>query len=147
MRSLAQFLIIAVLLVAACQPDQKKDPLSPEEVLKIYQAHFDKNEFNEAMGYSTEAGINWIQDIAPMIRGEFGEETIMNTVFHKIDCKIVLDTANCQCLLEDDTETYEAFYRLIKVNEEWLVDAPDEEHSIEYEDREEIFEEDFNQDN
>ena len=145
MRSLTQFLALIMVFFLNCQSDtdNAKEKLTPEEVLKLYQAHFDKNEFNEAMSYSTPAGKLWIEDIAPMIRGEFGEETITNTIFHEVNCEVQQDTATCKCLLEDETETYEALYRLIRIKKVWLVDAPDEEHSIEYEDREEIFDDGF----
>lgn len=140
------FHILLLLLIGVlnnCQEEQTVKQRSPEEVLQIYQGHFDQNEFDKAILYSTSAGKDWIESIAPMISGEFGEETTSHTIFHSIDCKIVSDTAICDCLLEDETETYEASYRLIKVKDIWLVDAPDEDHSIEYEDREEIFDDLF----
>lgn len=143
MRRYGYSILLVVLFNLSCESEKKAPPLPPEEVLKIYQGHFDKNEFDEAIVYSTVEGREWIQNIAPMISGEFGEETITTTIFHSIDCKIVSDTANCQCILEDEAETYEASYRLIRIDGYWLVDAPDEEHSIEYEDREEIFEDGY----
>ncbi len=145
MKKCIAVLILAFMISYGCQEDPKSDQsnLSPEEVLQRYQAHFDKNEFEAAMELSTPRGKSWIKDIAPMIEGEFGEETITKTIFKSVECAIIQDTASCFCVLKDESETYEAIYKLIRIDGRWLVDAPDEESNIEYEDREEIFEDGF----
>ncbi len=131
-------LIALIVIVFSCQSESgsSDEHNTPENVLKLYQRHFDKNEFEHAKKLSTEAGKRWIEDIAPMIVNEFSDSTILTTVFNSLDCTIEKDTALCFCELEDDNESYTAFYRLIKIQDRWLVDAPDEEVSIEYEDEE-----------
>lgn len=128
---------LVILLVSSCQPDQPVAE-SPEEVLKVYQKHFDRNEFELAKAYSTKTGQKWLDEISPLMMSDNEQNSILNTTFHKIDCQIEADTATCFCKLEDENELYEATYLLIKVDGIWLVDAPDEDESIEYEDDEEI---------
>ncbi len=128
----------------SCQSDSSFEmPNTPEEVLKGYQKHFDKNEFELAKKYSTPAGKKWIDDIAPMIETGGEESTVMSTIFHNIDCITKIDTAICDCRLQDASELYNAKYRIVKINGQWLVDAPDEEEIIDYEDNEEVIEEFF----
>ena len=133
-----------LLTFSSCQDDPSDEmPNTPEEVLKEYQKFFDKNEFEQAKRYSTPTGRRWIDDIAPMIMSEEEESTIMTTIFHSIDCVTKADTAICDCKLQDANEFYTASYRIVKINGQWLVDAPDEEETIDYEDNEEIIEEFF----
>ena len=136
----------AVLLLVAifsCQNDPSTEmPNTPEEVLKGYQQYFDKNEFEQAKRYSTPGGRKWIDDIAPMIMSE-EESTIMTTIFRSINCTTRADTAICDCELQDANESYSASFRIVRIDGQWLVDAPDEEEVIDYEDNEEVIEEFF----
>ncbi len=142
MRGLYLIFIVGSLL--SCQSRSGEyHPDTPEEVLKIYQGHFDKNEFELAKALSTQKGKQWIDDISPMILNSPDEATILTTKFHGIDCQIENDTARCECELEDAGERYFADFRLIKVKGNWLVDAPDEDESIEYEDNEEVIKDFF----
>ena len=134
-RAILLFFFI-VLFYTGCQPTPPAP--TPEEVLKKYQAHFDNNEFEAAKKLSTELGKEWIDAISPLIIADGQTNSILTTTFHKINCQSEVDTTICQCQLEDDNELYEATFKLIRVNGEWLVHAPEEDESIEYDEDEEL---------
>ena len=129
-------LFFIVLLYTGCQPTTPA--ATPEEVLRKYQAHFDNNEFEAAKSLSTELGKEWIDAISPLIIADGQTNTVLQTTFHKINCQTEMDTTICQCQLEDENELYEATFKLIKVDGTWLVHAPEEDESIEYDEDEEL---------
>ena len=140
--------IVMGLIIASCQPGNDHvafENNSPEGILKLYQKHFDQNDFESAKKLSTEAGKQWLTDIEPMIVNEFSiDSSILTTVFNKLECSINQDTAICICELEDENESYNATYKLLKIKGKWLVDAPDEGETIEYEDEKEVIDAFFN---
>ena len=96
----------------------------------MYQAYVDQNEFNKAGSLSTPSEQKRLQELAKMIEAD-AEETILYTSFEEIECTINANVATCDCLLKDQYEEYEAVFTLAKVNNQWLVDLP-EEQDIEY---------------
>ena len=118
------------LFIISCQPDSNR-PETPEEVLKLYQQYIDNNQFEEAKTLSTEAGKDWLSELAAIIADEQPDSTILSTNFLSINCTEKEDTLICECELEDQYEKYTAEFRLVKVGGNWMVDAPEEDIIIE----------------
>ncbi len=104
-------------------------PNQPAEVIRRYQASIDSNHFLQAKLYSTLSGQAWIDTLSKIINssGEDLDSTLLQTQFLQIDCQIQQDTALCNCLAEDQDGKYEMTYTLLKVDEKWKVEAPEED--------------------
>jgi len=120
-----------LLLLAACQNGPPAERRSPEEVLKTYQGLVDKNKLEEAKALSTEAGREWLDELAEIIASEQPDSTILHTTFLSTHCEGEGDTLYCQCVLEDQYERYTSDYALVKsADGRWLVDAPRDDLQI-----------------
>jgi hypothetical protein len=118
-----------LLLLFACQEDPST---TPAEVVRLYQAYVDQNEFDKAGELSTPAERKRLQELAQMIAVD-ADSTILHTQFETINCQeLDADTVKCDCLLEDQYERYEALFTLVRSGGDWLIDLPEEE-SVEYE--------------
>lgn len=123
--------IFVLLLLAACQSDPPAEQRSPEEVLKAYQGLVDKNKLEEAKALSTEAGKEWLDELAEIIASEQPDSTIFHTTFLSTHCEGEGDTLFCQCVLEDQYERYTSDYILVQsADGQWLVDAPPDDLQI-----------------
>lgn len=116
------------LLPLSCADDP---PTSPEEVLRIYQAYLDQNQFEQAGALSTEAERRRLSELSLMIADDL-EDTVFETWFESIQCTEQGDTTLCECRLRDQYEAYQETFRLIRQGGEWLVDVPIEEE-VDYE--------------
>ncbi len=123
-------LLLAIMLAAGCQREPKQ-PDTPEMVIRKYQDHYDNNRFAEAALLSTERERERLEDLRIIIESEPPDSTIFTTTFLSINCTTEQDTAICICQVQDIDLPYTREYRLIRVNGQWLVDAPDEEIEIE----------------
>lgn len=124
------FLFFLLLCSWACQSDPPP-PQSPQDILKAYQKHIDNNEFEAARQLSTEAGKVWLTDLETIIAGEAPDSTLLTTQFLSIDCEEEGAFLICECTLKDQYEEYTAVYRLVKSEDTWLVDAPQDDIIIE----------------
>ena len=123
--------ILALLLLLACQGEPPAEQRPPKEVLKTYQGLVDKNKLEEAKALSTEAGKEWLDELAGIIASEQPDSTIFRTTFLSTNCEGEGDTLICQCVLEDQYERYTSDYTLVKSTDgQWLVDAPRDEIQI-----------------
>jgi hypothetical protein len=113
------------VMATACQ---KKEvlPNTPEDVIKAYQAFYDKNQFDEAKKLSTQAEQQRLNDVAKMVISFSADSTQLKTIFVHLECQTKGDTSLCECLLKDQDGTYNVQYRLIRFKGQWLVDAPQE---------------------
>ncbi len=127
----------------ACQKEVSSKSIPPELVIKKYQEFIDKNRFDAAKNLSTEKGQELIAELQESIPTDLIEQTLLNTRFYEINCKINKNLATCICDLEDDYERYEALYHLVKIDGRWLVDAP--EGDMEFEEINEMVDEIINQ--
>ncbi|MEM0992950.1 MAG: hypothetical protein AAGI49_07920 [Bacteroidota bacterium] len=127
-------------LLCSCEEDSASGseayPDTPEAVVRIYQAHLDKNEFEQVKMYSTAKEQARIDEIAPIILEEVSDSTIFTTTFIRIDCKKAQRQAICDCVIENFDEQYEDTFVLALENGQWKVDAAEEE--IDYDHNEEI---------
>ena len=132
------FLIVSTLILGACAIDTTTEnyPDTPEAVVRAYQDHLDKNEFEEVKKYSTKKEQDRIDEIAPIILEEIADSTIFITTFINIDCMETEKQAICDCLIENFDEQYTDVFVMILVNGQWKVDAPEDE--INYDHNEEI---------
>lgn len=121
------YLLFALSFLWACEADPDTPP---DEVIRMYQAYIDQNEFIKAGHLSTAAEQKRLEELAQMIAGDM-DSTILETVFQRIDCQITGNTARCTCLLEDQYEAYSSLFILTRSKGNWLVDLP-EEGEIEY---------------
>lgn len=117
--------------LVACLWSCESDPATPpDEVVRMYQAYIDQNQFDQAAQLSTSAEQKRLQELEQMIAADM-DSTILETTFERIDCEIQSDTARCTCLLEDQYEAYTAMFILVKNSGNWLIDLPEDEE-IEY---------------
>lgn len=123
-------LLACLLCFTACKNESKKSQ-TPEEVLQEYQGYIDRNEFEAAKELSTPAGQNWLTELAEIIAMEQPDSTLLNTEFLAMNCSGQGDTLICACQMRDQYEEYPAEYILVKMNDRWLVDAPQDEIIIE----------------
>jgi hypothetical protein len=132
MKQLLKYGAMAALLLAlagACQAPAA----SPEEVLRQYQAHIDKNEFDAAAKLSTPANRAWLSDLAAIISAEEQEgESVLYTKFINIAANGRGDTLLLDCTLQDQYEIYSAVFRLVRLNGQWRVDVPQDEVYIDF---------------
>ena len=131
---------IALCCFVACQQDASNGR-SPEEVVRQYQAYLDKNEFDKAKSISTPEGKDVLEGLKVFFSGPAGDSTVVHTDFLSITCEETGNTAQCNCQLKDEYETYESTYRLQKIDGRWLVDTNDEGVIIDQSESEEIIEE------
>jgi hypothetical protein len=122
--------LLVIFFMISCQPDSNQ-PETPEEVLKLYQQYIDNNQFEEAKTLSTEAGKEWLSELAAIIVDEQPDSTILTTRFLSVNCTEKERMLICECELEDQYEKYTAEFRLVKVEGRWMVDAPEEDIIIE----------------
>jgi len=124
-------LLVLISLLLACQPESVESGetvnRSPEEVLRAYQAHYDRNQFEEAKELSTPAEQERLDELAEIIAMEVSDSTVLETVFEELNCSVSGDTARCLCTLRDQYEQYQANFQLVRSSGGWLVDAPHEE--------------------
>ena len=101
-------------------------PYTPEEVLRLYQGYIDSNEFEDAKKFCTPSERKRLDKLARSISNEMIDSTIFTTTFLKVNCQRDKEYVICNCLVQDDYEKYYADYALVKMNGQWLVDAPEE---------------------
>ncbi|KGE89066.1 MAG: hypothetical protein ACE362_00370 [Phaeodactylibacter xiamenensis] len=122
--------VIMVVLFGSCGSDAPPPPSEPEAVLKQYQRFVDQNLLEKAKALSTPAGKAWLDELKAIVEEEQPDSTLFHTEFLSVNCEGKKDTLRCQCVLEDQYERYTSDYHLVKLNGQWLVDAPQEEIQI-----------------
>ena len=135
-KCLKYWLIFALLPFWACSGNEEKgaSDLSPEEVVRTYQAFIDNNDFEKAMAMSSPQERARLKIWAGRIlSNQYRDSTILNTIFLDVDCEIAEEKAYCLCLVEDDYERYQTEYVLVRIGSQWLVDAPEETFEIDQE--------------
>lgn len=106
-------------------------PRTPEEVVRQYQAYIDSNQFELAQNLSTPRSAPLHEMMATIVADTPSDSSLIHTQFVSLDCDTQQDTAICNCLLRDEYEEYQSEYILVKINDRWLVDLPDEEGDFE----------------
>ncbi|MCO6476089.1 MAG: hypothetical protein J5I94_05670 [Phaeodactylibacter sp.] len=129
--TLSLFYMVAILFALTSCKQEESAREKPEEVLKQYQAYIDKNQFEEARALSTPAGQQWLAELEAIISNEQADSTVLDTKFLSLSCGGTGDTLSCACVLEDQYERYTAKYRLVRLDGQWRVDAPEEDIIIE----------------
>lgn len=97
----------------------------PELVVKQYQDYIDNNRFEAAKRISTFKEGKRLARLALEMARET-DEAILDTKFLRIDCEEKNDIALCLCDLQDQYEEYSLVYKLVRSDNSWLMDAPDE---------------------
>ncbi|MEN0005424.1 MAG: hypothetical protein AAF798_14830 [Bacteroidota bacterium] len=126
-------IVILCLFGVACQTEAPPQYATPEATLRAYQAFIDNNNFEAAKALSTPAEQRRLETMSRIIVEEALDSSVLTTQFLKLRCEEQGDTAFCLCEVEDQYERYEENYRLIRIEEKWHIDAPDEEIIIENE--------------
>ena len=129
------FFFISLFCVLACQdtPNTAKqrshtEQQSPESIFRTWQAHIDRNEFEQARVLSTPSTVEWIDMIVPMLLEDItSPDSILLTQFLKLECTVSADTASCVYLTEEEGLRIEDSVRLVKLEGRWLVDFAEEE--------------------
>jgi len=116
-------------------------------VLERWQGLVDANEFAAAKTLSTPATQQWLGMIEQLFQGdslfqlEEPTDSLSQTSFLAVQCKVLADTCFCDCLLAADGDTFSDHYRLLLSNNQWLVDIEEDGGDFSEEDLETIFEE------
>ncbi len=117
---------------ASAAENAVKIPRTPEEVVRQYQAYVDSNQFQLAQSLSTPRSAPLHEMMATIVADTPSDSSLIHTQFISLNCDIIQqDTAVCNCLLRDEYEEYESEYILVKVDDRWFVDLPDEEGDFE----------------
>jgi hypothetical protein len=128
-RSIIYLLFVLTISLVACADDPKT---TPEEVVKLYQAYVDQNEFDKARQLSTPAEAKRLQELEQMIAAD-STASLLYTSFEQINCRAISkDTVECDCVLADQYETYSALFVVVRQGGQWVIDIPRPE-SVEYE--------------
>jgi len=127
-------LLVLFAFAQACKNNtpQETDNRTPEEIIRQFQSHYDKNDFAEVKKLSTPKMEEFLDKLAKQIAADPLDSTLFNTTFLNISCEQKADTAFCICLMKDEFEDeYETEYKLVRVGGRWLVDAPEEDFLME----------------
>jgi hypothetical protein len=124
MKWLISSLIISTIFFSCS--NNTEAPYTPEEVLRLYQGYIDSNEFDDAKKFCTPAERKRLDKLARSISNEMMDSTIFTTTFLKVNCQRDNEVVICNCLVQDEYEKYYADYALVKMDGQWLVDAPEE---------------------
>jgi hypothetical protein len=109
--------LVSIGLLSSCKNDN-----DPETVVRTWQRHLDENKFDEAKALSTERAQQWLEIIEKMVTSDNQGADTFRTVFNRIDCKVVQDSAVCKySVLEEGQEVIDSMF-LKKVKGKWLVD-------------------------
>jgi len=126
----SKYFIILLLFLASCQ-EEDAFPETAEDTLRQYQSYIDNNDFINARLLSTSKEQVRLFELEKIINKEVviseSESSLLHTVFHSITCEKKETYTQCVCDLEDEYERYKQMFRLVKKDEHWLVDAPEEE--------------------
>jgi len=107
----------------------KQLPNTPEEVVRQWQLHVDKNEFEAASKLSTSSAIEWLDMISTIISEE-NEEDIILTEFQQMKCTEKGDTARCYFNTIEEGLVIPDSMRVVKVGPQWKIDFWEEEDSL-----------------
>ena len=104
-------------------------PNTPEEVVRQWQLHVDKNEFEAARMLSTNSAIEWLDMISAIISEE-NEEDIILTEFQQMKCSEKGDTARCYFNTIEEGLVIPDSMRVVKVGPQWKIDFWEEEDPL-----------------
>ena len=128
------FVCIFVLVVPGCRREKLREAsvligadATPEEVVRLYQSFMDRNQFDEVKQLSTEAEQASLEEVRRIVMEENQDSTRMNSVFLALSCTIRQEKASCGCRIKDEYETYNTTFNLVRKENRWLVDVPEEE--------------------
>lgn len=128
--------ICLLMLLISCQNDSKNSsentaithPTTPEGVVRLWQTHIDKNEFNAAKVLSTKRGKDWINGIQAFLEGENMDSIITTTNFLNMNC--VENGMDAYCVYffkSEEGDMFQDTFFLKKESNLWLVDIPEDE--------------------
>jgi hypothetical protein len=115
------FLTALSVALPACQPAD-----APETVVRKWQSHIDRNEFQQAMALSTPRTIELLSWMEALLSEMDAESAITHTEFLDLNCTEKGNTAICHYALEDDGTRYRDSFLLVRSKGKWLVDLPEE---------------------
>ena len=115
---------------------------SPETIVRTYQDHLDKNEFEAAKQLSTATAQTRLDEIADIILENPADSTVFTTNFINIQCDTTKTTAICACIIEYQSDRFLDTFYLVRQMERWLIDAPKEMIDYDYNEEVEEFLED-----
>lgn len=121
---------VSLLLTVACNNPtsvKKKKPLpnTPETVLRQWQQHVDKNEFEEARALSSPSTSEWLDVIASIIFEE-PDSAILMTQFDRMECITTGDSAICTYTIQEEEFLIDDTTKLVRMAGQWKVDYTDE---------------------
>lgn len=139
-----------LFLIIGCQNDPKTSqentkkihPTNPESVVRLWQKHIDKNEFDDAKILSTERGKDWISGIQSFLEGEDMDSIITTTEFLNMNCvENGMDAFCVYTFKSEEGDMFQDTFFLKKENNLWFVDIPEDEGVPTEEELLEFFEE------
>ncbi|MBP7272947.1 MAG: DUF4878 domain-containing protein [Saprospiraceae bacterium] len=126
MKYFAIIITVIGITLFAC----KKNPNSPEQVVRQWQQHIDANQFDEAAALSSPATQTFIQSLKQLVTltADANEAQVLShTEFKTLVCDTTADTnAVCVYSLVEEGEVITDTFRLVKINGQWLVDIQEQ---------------------
>jgi hypothetical protein len=109
-----------LLCLAACQGER---PLSPEEVVRQWQRHIDRNEFDQARDLSTSQARIFVDEVDNVTTTD--TVGLVETELLGLTCQTYGDSAVCRYQFVFDGQNREDTVSLRRVKNRWLVDKVD----------------------
>ena len=113
-------LILLAVALFACQDER---PLTPDEVVRQWQRHIDRNEFDEARALSTSQARIFVDEVDQLTTAD--TLGIVETQLLNLTCQTMGDSAVCRYEFEFDGVREKGQVTLRRVKNQWLVDAVD----------------------
>ncbi|MFM8450255.1 MAG: hypothetical protein ACKOAY_09145 [Haliscomenobacter sp.] len=129
-------ILLGMVISAACtRKDQaaiaeQAIPQTPEETIRLYQSFLDQNDFEQAKSISTAKEAERLNEIARIVAAESQDSTRTVSRFLKLQCALAQDTARCACTIQDQYETYDTDFILVRLRNRWLIDASPQEEIL-----------------
>ncbi|MFZ2899785.1 MAG: hypothetical protein WA004_14250 [Saprospiraceae bacterium] len=124
----------AFLLIHSCQSAR-----TPEEVVRQWQSHIDKNEFQQAKELSAPRTVQLLSWMEALLADMDADSVITHTELLDLSCREEGDRAVCYYALEDEGELFRDSFILIRMKGKWLVDLPEEPALEDQGEMEELF--------
>lgn len=99
----------------------------PEAVVRRWQQHFDRNEFEAAKTLSTAQTVEVLQGLEAFF-AEFGDSSVIHTNFLELKCTERGDSAWCFAMIKDEeiNELYRDTFDLLRQDGRWLINLPND---------------------
>jgi len=128
---LVPIVAICFLSIIACKNDapinnkqMMQIPSTPKGVCRAWQQYLDNNEIAKAMILGSPSAKKWLVDNQSLF---LADDEIEPTKFIAIKCTESGAKAICKYTLQEEGDTIEDYFSLVKIKGQWLIHIEDQE--------------------